>query len=125
MQPWIGIANRVQLHDAAHFATVFCRKPGGVNAHGREIIRFYFRAKAGRTILCEWNAVDHKLSLIFRSARMQYGIALVQPSGLRVHQRLNRPTRQRCHAILDLLRTDLHHRGRHVGIDESIRRSSL
>ena len=52
---------------------------------------------------------------------MQNGISLVKPSGLRIHEILERSSRQRCRTVLDQILAELFYRSRPIGIDEGIR----
>ena len=66
--------------------------------------------KAGRAIVGQRNAIDHKLRLVFGAARMQHRIAFVEPARLRIDQVLNRAAGQRRQPVFECLRTDLIHR---------------
>ena len=80
---------------------------GGINAQGFDVIGFDLRAEAGRAIVGKRNSVDHKLRLVFRSARMEHRIAFVEPAGLRIHQILQGAAGQRGRSILNGVRADL------------------
>ena len=82
----LRILECVDLDHPAHFSTVFGRNPGGVNAHRLNIVRFNFRTKARRTVVRQRNPIDHNLCLVFRTARMEHGIAFIKPAGLRIYQ---------------------------------------
>ena len=75
---------------------------------------------ARRTVVGERNSIEHKLGLVFRPARMEDGIALVQPSRLRIHQVLQRAAWQRRDPIGNRLRANLVDRADAMGIDERV-----
>ncbi len=82
----LRVAQRVHLNHAAHFPSIFGRKPGGVDPDRLHIVSFDLRPEARGSIVGQRNSIDHKLRLILRVARMQDGVALVEPSRLRVHK---------------------------------------
>ena len=92
----VGLALRIQLHNAAHLAAQTPRIAGGVDSHGVQIVGFDLGAEAWRTIIDQGNAVDHELRLVLRAARMQHGVAFVEPARLRDHKVLHRAAGQRC-----------------------------
>ncbi len=77
VETWLRILQRVHLDHAAHFSAIFRGNARGIDAHRLHVVRFNLRAEAGRAIVRQRNAIDHKLRLIFRAARMQDGIAFV------------------------------------------------
>ena len=90
----LRILQRVDLDHASHFPAIFRGNAGGVDAHRLHVVRFNLRSEAGRAIIRQRDAIHHKLRLILRAARMQHGIAFVQPAGLRIHQILQRTARE-------------------------------
>ena len=89
----LRVLKGVDLDHATHFSAVLRGNARGVDAHRLHVVGFNLRSEAGRAIVGQRDAVDHKLGLIFRTARMQDGIAFVEPAGLRVHQVLQRTAR--------------------------------
>src|SRR3982074_836339 len=111
MKTRIGLPACVEFDDSAHFPAVLRGVSCGIDADGVQFVRLNLRAEAWRAIVSKRNAVDHKLGLIFRTARMQNGVAFVDPSGLGVDQVLDGTAGQRREALLNLLRSDLRNRG--------------
>ena len=99
MKSGLRIAQRIDFDHAAHLASVLGGKARGVDRHRVDIVGADLRTKAGRTIVGQRNAIDHKLRLILGAARMQHGIAFVEPARLRVHQVLDGAARQRCQPL--------------------------
>ena len=85
-------------------------------------VGFDFRPEAGRAIVCERNTVHHKLSLIFRSTRMQHRISFVEPARLRIHQVLQRAAGHGADPVLNRIRSNLADGARLIGINQSILR---
>jgi hypothetical protein len=50
------------------------------------VVGFEFGPEAWRAIVSEGNAIDDELGLVFRPARMEYGVAFVKPAGLGVDE---------------------------------------
>ena len=94
VETWLRILQRVHFDHAAHFSAIFGGNARGVDAHRLHIVGVHRRSEAGRAIVRQRNAVDHKLGLILRAAGMQDGIAFVQPAGLRIHQVLQGTARE-------------------------------
>ena len=72
--------------DAAEFSSVLGGNVRGVDAHGLHVVGFNFGAEARRAIIGERHAVHYELRLILRTPRVQYGVALVEPARLGIHQ---------------------------------------
>src|ERR1700730_1950358 len=121
MQAQASVCGGVHFDDAAHLSPILGRNVRRVDAQGLNIVRFYFRAKAGRAIVREGNAVNDKLGLVFGAARMQNGVALIEPSGLRTDEILQRTARQGCRSILDAFRADSINRTGATRIDQRVR----
>ena len=83
MKPRQLAPERIDLNDASHLPAIFRGNTGGINLQGLDVIGFgSLRAEARRTVVGERNSVHHKLGLMFRSARVQNGIAFIEPAGL-------------------------------------------
>ena len=103
----LGVVERVDFDDAAHFASVFGGDAGGVDGKGIDIVGFDFGAEAGRAVVGERDAVEDELSLIFRAAGMEDGVAFIEPAGLGVDEIDERAAGQRRGAIGDFLLADM------------------
>src|ERR1700740_1531168 len=99
MEPGRGILQRVDFYHASHFSAIFSGDSCRIDAHRLHIICFDLRAKAGRAMVREGNAIHNELRLIFRAARMQDGIAFIQPARLRIDEILQRAPRNRANAV--------------------------
>jgi hypothetical protein len=86
METGLLILKGVELDDAAHLAAVLGGNAGGVDAHGLDVVGFNLGAEAGGAVVGERDAIDDELGLILRAARVQNGVAFVEPAGLRVHE---------------------------------------
>src|SRR5271166_1147567 len=102
-----SVPGGVDLDDAAHLPSVLGRNTGGINAHRLNTVGFNLGPIPRRTVVGERNAVEHKLGLVFRPARMEDCVAFIEPSRLRVHQVLQGAARQRGDAIGNCVRADL------------------
>ena len=116
----VGILQRVHFHDAAQLAPVFRGNARGVDAHRLHVVRFDLGTEARRAIVRERNAVDHELRLVFRAARMQHGVAFIEPARLGVHQILQRTPGDRTEAVLNRVGADLADCAGLIGIDQGV-----
>src|SRR5664280_3733231 len=107
METFPAVSRGIDLDDAAHLPSVLGRNASGVNAHRLDIVRFNLGPGTWRTVVGQWNSVDHELRLVFRSARMEDSIAFIKPSRLRVHQVLQGTSWQRRDSICDRLGADV------------------
>src|SRR5205807_6500367 len=82
----LGVAQSVDLDYASHLASVLGGDAGGVDGERVDVIGFELGAEAGGAVVGERDAVDDELSLILGAARMEHGIAFVEPSRLRVDE---------------------------------------
>ncbi len=101
METGLLILECVELDDAAHFASVVGGNAGGVDAHGLDVVGFDFGAEAGGAIVGERNAIDDELGLVFRAARVENGVALIEPAGLGVDEILQGPAGNGAEAMLN------------------------
>ena len=76
------ISDRIDHHDATQLEAVLGGNAGGKNAHGLDVVGFDLGAKTGRTVVGERYTVHHKLSLVFRTARVKDCVAFVEPARL-------------------------------------------
>ena len=120
MNARLRVLQRVDFHHAAHFSAVLGRDAGGVNVHRLRVVRLDFGAETGRAIVCERNPIDHELRLIFRAARMQNSVPFVEPAGLRIHEVLHGPPRQRRGSSVNCFAADSVGRTGTVRIDERL-----
>jgi hypothetical protein len=82
----LGVLERVDLNDPAHFSAVFGRKARRVNGQGLNVVCLDHRPKTGRAVARERDSIHDKLGLILGLARVQDGVALIEPSRLRTHK---------------------------------------
>ena len=80
VKPCICALERVDFNNAAQLSAKFRGNASGINFERFGVVGFDLRAEAWRTVVGDGNSVDDKLSLIFRSARMQHRIAFVKPA---------------------------------------------
>ena len=120
MEAVAEVVGRVELDDAAHLATVFGGEVRGVDAHGVDVVGFDFGAEAGGAVVLQRNAIDDDLGLIFGAARVEHGVAFVQPAGLGVHEVLQGAAGDRAFAIFDLIGADAVDAAGAVRIDERV-----
>ena len=120
-KPGCGLLKSVELDDAAHLAAVLGGEAGGVDAHRLEVVGFNLRAEAGRAIVGEGDAVDDELGLVLGAARMQDGVAFVEPAGLGVDEILQGTAGDGAEPVLDGIRADLVDGAGLVGIDQRTR----
>ena len=125
MEAGLGVAQGVDLDDAAHFASIFGGDAGGVDGEGVDVIGFDFGAEAGRTIVGEGNAIDDELGLILGAAGMEDGIAFVEPAGLRVDEIGQRAAGERGRAVGDFLLIDMVGGAGAFGVEKSGLRGDL
>lgn len=83
------VLDRIDHHHATERATILGRNACGVNRHGLYVVRLNRWAKTGRTVIGKWDAVDHKLRLIFGSSGVKDSVSFVEPAWFRVDQVLN------------------------------------
>ncbi len=88
-----NVSLRIHFDHAAHLSSVLGGKSRGVDGHRVHVIGFDFRPEAGRAIVGERNSIHNELRLVLGPARVQDGISLVKPSGLRIHEILERSPR--------------------------------
>ena len=79
--------------------------------------------EAGRAIVRQRNAIDHKLGLILRATRVHDGVAFIEPPRLRIHQVLQGTARNRAQPVLDEVGGYLANRASLIGVDQCVRRS--
>ena len=84
MKAGLGILQGVDFDNAAHFAAVFSGNAGGVDAERLNVVGVNGGAEAGRAIVGERNTIDDKLGLVLGTARVEDGVAFVEPAGLGV-----------------------------------------
>ena len=120
METFPAVSRGIDLDDAAHLPSVLGRNAGGVNAHRLDVVRFNLGPGTWRTVIGQWNSVDHELRLVFRSSRMEDRIALIKPSRLRVHQVLQGTPRERGDSICNRLGADLVDGANAIRVDEGI-----
>ena len=122
MEAGLRILQSVDLNHASHFSAILGWDTRRINAQRLHIVRVDSGPEARRAIVSQRNAIDHKLRLVLRAARMQHGISLIQPAWLRVHQVLQGASWNRTKPRFDLVRADLADGAGLVGIDQRIRR---
>src|SRR5580704_10779851 len=107
--------------DAAEFSAVLGRKVRGIDAHGLHVVGFNFGAEAGRAIVRKRHAVHYELRLILRTPRVQYGVALVEPARLGIHQVYDGAAWQGGGSFLDSFGANAMDGAGAVGVDEGVR----
>src|SRR5579862_2191919 len=117
MEARLGVARCVDLDHATHLASVFGGNASSVDSDRVEVVGVDFGAKAGRAVVGQRNAVDDKLSLIFRAARMEDGVAFIKPAGLRVDEVGEGTARKGCGTIGYRFRVEVIDGGGAFGID--------
>ena len=120
MQPRSHIARSVHFHYAAEPPSILRRNSCGIDAHGLHILRPNLRPKTGRPVIRQRNSIHHKLRLVLRATRVQYGVPFIQPSRLRIHQILQRAPRRRPFALLNFFISDPSNRSHAMRIDQRI-----
>ncbi len=120
VQTRLRILKGVDFDDSAHFAAIFGGNTRGIDAHGLDVVGLNFRAKTGRAVVGEGNAIDDELGLIFRAARMQNSIAFVEPAGLGIDEVLQRASGDGTETVLELIRAKLTDGAGLVRIDKDI-----
>ncbi len=120
MEARLHILERVDLNYASHFAAIFRGDARGIDGYGLHVIGFQLGPEAGRTVVGQRDSIDYELRLILRAARMQHGVAFVEPARLIVDEILHGASRNGGDAVLNFLQPDLADRASLVGIDEGI-----
>ncbi len=118
MQALLFVAKSIDFDDAAHLAPIFSRNAGGVNRERVHILCFNFGAEAGRTIVGEWNAVDHELRLVLGASGMKHGVAFIEPARLRIDEIGHGAPRNRGGARGDFLLIQVIGRAGLLGIEQ-------
>src|SRR5581483_8012633 len=101
-----GFIRSIDFHHTAQLPTILSRESRRQDSHRFHVLCFHGGRKRRRAVFRKWHSIYNKLNGIFRAARMQYPVCLVNPLWWGVDQVIERPAHLGRRASPYLLRTN-------------------